>query len=204
MISNVNSSHLQAITLPINRGVTEHSADENKTLSEDKTEQGRKPTEKEPAAKPNKELDTTEQRQVSQLQQRDQEVRAHETAHLAAAGALAMGGASFSFQQGPDGQRYAIGGDVSINIATIQGDPEATLVKSEKIRQAALAPAQPSSQDVSVAAMATRMGAEARTEILQQRFAPSDKENNRNAIESYQSNTDEAASTTESQLNTFA
>ena len=47
---------------------------------------------------------------VKQLKVRDQQVRAHEQAHLAAAGSLAQGGPSFSYQTGPDGKRYATGG----------------------------------------------------------------------------------------------
>ncbi|PPD35490.1 MAG: hypothetical protein CTY19_00090 [Methylomonas sp.] len=106
------------------------------------------------------------QRQIEILKARDREVRSHEQAHLTAAGGLAIGGASFEFVTGPDGQRYAVGGEVSIDTSGVPGDPEATLRKAETIRRAALAPARPSSQDYSVASKATAMANQARLEML--------------------------------------
>jgi hypothetical protein len=97
---------------------------------------------------------------------RDREVRAHEQAHLAGAGGIARGGASFSFATGPDGKRYAVGGEVSIDTSAVDGDPSATLIKAEQIRRAALAPAQPSAQDLLVASQATAMANEARAELV--------------------------------------
>ncbi|WP_198242899.1 putative metalloprotease CJM1_0395 family protein [methane-oxidizing endosymbiont of Gigantopelta aegis] len=105
---------------------------------------------------------------VQQLKQRDQEVRSHEQAHLSAAGGLAQGGPHFSFVTGPDGRRYAIGGDVSVNVAPVSGDPLATLQKAEQIKRAALAPAKPSTQDQRVAAKATAMQMKAQMELLNQ------------------------------------
>ena len=72
------------------------------------------------------ELTEAETRQVRELQARDREVRAHEAAHKNAAGSLANGSASFSYQTGPDGRRYAVGGEVSIDTAKVEGNPEAT------------------------------------------------------------------------------
>ena len=57
---------------------------------------------------------------------------------------------------GPDGNRYAIGGEVSIDVAPVDGDPEATIAKMEIVKAAALAPAEPSAQDRKVAAIAER------------------------------------------------
>lgn len=117
-----------------------------------------------------------EQRQISELRSRDQEVRAHELAHLAAAGGLSKGGPTFEFVLGPDGQRYAVGGEVQIDTAGVSGDPEATLQKAQQIQQAALAPAQPSAQDRSVAVAAAAMAAEARAEIASQKTSENDDE----------------------------
>ncbi len=102
---------------------------------------------------------------VKQLKIRDQQVRAHEQAHLAAAGSLAQGGPSYSYQTGPDGKRYATGGEVSVDTTTIAGDPEATIQKAQQIRRAALAPAQPSSADLQVAAQAATMEQQALAEL---------------------------------------
>ena len=115
------------------------------------------------------ELTPEEKKIVAELKARDGEVRQHERAHLAAAGGTATGGASFDYVTGPDGQRYATGGEVQIDTGAVSGDPEATIRKAQQIRRAALAPAQPSSQDRSVAASATRMEMEARIELAQLR-----------------------------------
>ncbi len=106
--------------------------------------------------------------QLRQLKARDQVVRAHEAAHLAAASGIVIGGASYSFQRGSDGVQYAIGGEVSIDTSKVAGDPNATLKKAEQIQAAALAPTQPSSQDRAVAARAAKMAIEAKAEISQQ------------------------------------
>lgn len=109
------------------------------------------------------------QAQLRKLQQRDQEVRSHESAHLSAAGQHATGGAQYQYQKGSDGRLYAIGGHVSIDTSSVPGDPEETERKAEQVRRAALAPGEPSAQDTQVAAQAARMSAEASTE---QRTAP--------------------------------
>ncbi len=110
-------------------------------------------------------LTEDEQREVQELRERDREVRAHEQAHLAAAGQYARGGIQYTFERGPDNRNYAVGGQVSVDTSEVPGDPEATLQKAETLRRAALAPANPSSQDRSVAAEMTRMAAEARQEV---------------------------------------
>lgn len=119
------------------------------------------------------ELDAQAKRELEQLKARDREVRAHEAAHKAAAGALARGGAQFEYQTGPNGRRYAVGGEVSIDTAKVAGDPQATIDKAQTIRRAANAPAQPSGQDRAVAAKASQMEAEARQELTEQQVRES-------------------------------
>ncbi|MBK1693167.1 hypothetical protein CKO09_00205 [Chromatium weissei] len=91
------------------------------------------------------------------LKQRDTEVRAHEQAHIAAGGRYITSTASYDYQTGADGVRYAIGGEVGIDTSPVAGNPAATLDKARTVRQAALAPAEPSGQDLQVAAAATTM-----------------------------------------------
>jgi hypothetical protein len=111
-------------------------------------------TETDPSGEP---LSSEEQQQLRELESRDREVRTHEQAHLAAAGPYATSGPTYSYQQGPDGKRYAIGGEVGIDTSPIDGDPAATARKARIVRAAALAPAEPSSQDRAVAAQATQL-----------------------------------------------
>jgi len=113
------------------------------------------------------ELSPKEQQLVSKLRARDMEVRAHEAAHIGASGGLA-GGASYSYQSGPDGKRYAVGGEVKIS-SPRTSDPQQTLANAEKMRAAAMAPASPSGQDRAVAAQATAMISRARAAVAQER-----------------------------------
>ena len=106
---------------------------------------------------------------LAELKTRDREVRAHEAAHSAAAGSLTTGGPQFTYQRGTDGRLYAVGGEVNIDTSAVAGDPQATIQKAQRIRAAALAPANPSAQDRSVATQATRLEAQARQEMQQER-----------------------------------
>lgn len=112
------------------------------------------------------ELSEAESRQVEKLARTDREVRAHEQRHIAAGSGVVTGGPSFSYTTGPDGRRYAVGGEVSID-ASPGRTPEETLVKAQQIRRAALAPADPSGQDRQVAAAAARMEIEARQALAE-------------------------------------
>jgi hypothetical protein len=109
-----------------------------------------------------------EQRVIQQLKARDQEVRAHEAAHLAAGRPYVTSGPSYTYQTGPDGRSYAIGGEVGLDVSA-EPEPDATLSKAETVHRAALAPAQPSPQDLRVAANAAQLAAQARVEIATQR-----------------------------------
>jgi len=128
---------------------------------------------------------------IRQLRARDREVRAHEAAHVAAGGSLVRGGPSFSYQTGPDGRAYAIGGEVQIDASAVPNNPEATLVKSSQIRAAALAPANPSPQDLRVAANASQLASRARVDIAIQRREDALSENEQ-AAESVQAEDAEA------------
>jgi hypothetical protein len=108
-----------------------------------------------------------EQREIQQLKQRDAEVRSHEQAHSSVGGQYA-GSPSYEYETGPDGKRYAVGGEVSIDVGE-EGSPEATLRKMQQVKAAALAPAEPSPQDLRVANEATQKAFEARNDINQQR-----------------------------------
>lgn len=107
-----------------------------------------------------------ESRQIQNLAARDREVRNHEQAHAAVGGRYA-GPPSFTYTRGPDGQAYATSGEVSIDVSPIPNDPEATLRKMELVQRAALAPAEPSAQDLRVAAQAQALAAQARAELGQ-------------------------------------
>ncbi|MCF8474940.1 MAG: hypothetical protein K9G26_09605 [Emcibacter sp.] len=114
-------------------------------------------------------LDLTEEEKtrVAKLKKIDREVKAHEQAHKNAGGKYA-GSASFGYEVGPDGVRYAVSGEVSIDIAPVKGDPRATIDKMNAVSSAALAPLEPSGQDRRVAAQAASIRARAQAELAQQ------------------------------------
>lgn len=108
-------------------------------------------------------LTEEETQEVEELKARDREVKTHEQAHISAGAGLVAGGASYQKTRGPDGNMYAVGGEVQIDISE-GSDPDSTIAKAQKIKSAALAPSEPSSQDRQVAAQAAQMEASARQE----------------------------------------
>ncbi len=110
-------------------------------------------------------LTEEEKKQVAELKARDTEVKAHERAHVAAAGGHTQGGIKYEKQRGPDNKEYAVGGHVSIDTAPVQGDPSATILKAQTVQRAALAPSEPSGADRKVAAAAAHTLRKARTEL---------------------------------------
>ena len=111
-------------------------------------------------------LNPAELHQIEQLKSRDIEVRAHEQAHLSAAGQYASGGPTFSYQTGPDSKQYAIGGSVPIDLGK-EPTPEATVIKMRTVKRAALAPADPSAADRQIAAQAEAQEMQAIQEEMQ-------------------------------------
>ncbi|MGS0537279.1 putative metalloprotease CJM1_0395 family protein [Pseudoalteromonas sp. SaAl2] len=128
---------------------------------EQQSEEQQKETKKEQQTAEQEELDAT---QISELKARDTEVRVHEQAHASVGGQYA-GSPSYEYQRGPDGQNYAVGGEVQIDVAEIEGDPQATIEKMQTVRAAALAPAEPSGADRAIAADATQKLAAAQAEL---------------------------------------
>ncbi|WP_445947508.1 putative metalloprotease CJM1_0395 family protein, partial [Shewanella sp.] len=106
--------------------------------------------------------------QVNQLSKRDTEVKTHEQAHAAVGGVHAQS-PSFTYEKGPDGKRYAVDGEVQIDVSVVNGDAQATLNKMMKVYSAAMAPVQPSMADIRVAAEALQKMNAAREELAIER-----------------------------------
>jgi hypothetical protein len=111
-------------------------------------------------------LNQAEKQLVSDLKQADTMVRQHEMAHISAGGQYITSGASFTYKKGPDGQNYAVAGEVGIDTSSIPGDPKATAQKMARIKSAALAPASPSSQDLKVASKASSIASKALSDLM--------------------------------------
>lgn len=166
-----NSNGISAL-LPANQ-TSSNKTNASQAPQSDPTGQAKTPTEQQSIAQV-----------LSQLKARDQEVKAHEAAHLAVGGQYVTSGASYSYQTGPDGQRYAVGGEVSIDTSPIEGDPHATIAKAQQVQSAALAPTNPSSQDFRVASAAIKMMTEAQMQAASEnrvQFSEASQPNQANA-----------------------
>ena len=125
------------------------------------------------------ELTQQEKQEVAELQMTDAQVRAHEQAHKAAAGGLRTSSPNYEYETGPDGEKYAVAGDVNVSYQHSQ-DPEVNLRNAQQLKASALAPADPSAQDRKVAAQADREIAQARQEILEEQKQTDEEDNNSN------------------------
>ncbi len=118
-----------------------------------------------------------EQQVLAQLAKRDAEVRSHEQAHASVGGSFAQS-PQLSYEQGSDGRRYAVDGEVSIDISAVPGNPLATVNKMRQVYAAAMAPSDPSMADIRVAAEAMRILNMAKADLADERLqnAPSIEE----------------------------
>ncbi|MFT6985998.1 MAG: hypothetical protein ACJAT7_001819 [Psychromonas sp.] len=169
-----NSPNSNASLKPTEDGQQGDSTDvQQKEATEQADKQAAKEKSNESSPEPINKNSTQEQysdvelKQISALKIRDSEVLTHERAHSAVGGQYA-GAPSYSYKTGPDGVKYAVGGEVSIDTSGVSNDPQATLQKAQQVKAAALAPAEPSGQDRRVAAKAEQMAAQARSDILQE------------------------------------
>lgn len=150
------------------------SGDSNETPVAQAADEGARGRVAEGEAAPNaqdnglaEELSPQELRLLKQLEQTDREVRQHELAHQIAGGPY-TGGASFQYEMGPDGKRYAVAGEVSVDYGPVTGDPQATIEKMKTVIAAALAPADPSPADHQIATRARQNLLLAQLELGQQ------------------------------------
>jgi hypothetical protein len=142
----------------------DHAEEQSHDQIKQETKNKELKNEEKKASDPNA-LSKEEKKEVENLKERDQEVRQHEQAHLAGLGKYRSGGASFEFETGPDGNSYAVEGEVPVDLSPVAGNPEQTAEKAKTIRRAALAPTEPSTKDRKVAAQATKLIAEAKSDV---------------------------------------
>ncbi len=135
-------------------------------------------------------LTQAEMQLLDELQQVDSKVRSHEMAHIAAGGRFITSGANFTYKRGPDGKNYAVAGEVSIDTSPIPGDPQATIQKMRQIKSSALAPANPSSQDLKVASKASSLASKAMSELMIQTAKDQAQSNEKTAFGNLQNASD--------------
>ncbi len=96
---------------------------------------------------------------IKDLDQRDREVRSHESRHSAALGQYARGAPHYSYQVGPDGKAYAVGGYIEADV-TMNGQ-SGDFGKALTLRNAALVGGSVSLSDSLVASYASRVNVQA-------------------------------------------
>ncbi|WP_421715686.1 putative metalloprotease CJM1_0395 family protein [Arcobacter arenosus] len=168
--------------------VSEKNGTQEDTRGLEKNDASKKSEEnKEQSNKNNTELTQDEKLQLNQLKAADTKVRAHEAAHQS--GPAASGGASFTYEKGPDGVMYAVAGEVPVRIQT-GSTPQESISNLQGVIATALAPADPSPQDLSVASKARVMLMKAQQEFAQEIQDKLSKSNeySQNAINQYEQN----------------
>ena len=150
----------------------------------------------------NQNKDVQQEKVINELERRDKEVRSHELAHASVGGSF-TGAPNYSFETGPDGKKYAVGGEVSVDLSTIAGNPAATIAKMQKVHSAALAPANPSAQDTKVAASAIKIILQAQSELQAQDSHTVKTTDNESALATGSIQTNESKSGDEVSFDTF-
>ncbi len=142
------------------QGVQQDTRGLEKNDSSSKSEKNQNQEKQDPT-----QLTQDERVELSKLKAVDTKVRAHEAAHQS--GPAASGGASFTYEKGPDGVMYAVGGEVPVRIET-GSTPQETISNLQGVIATALAPADPSPQDLSIASKARVMMMKAQQEFAKE------------------------------------
>ena len=87
-------------------------------------------------------------RVLEKFKRKDAEVRSHEQIHASIGHTTTP--ISYTYQQGPDGKMYAVGGSVRLD-TSIPEDPKAAAFKLDQIQRAASAPTDTSGADNKIA-----------------------------------------------------
>ncbi len=96
--------------------------------------------------------DAVIKKEIEDLMAFEQMVISHEKKHMAAGGGIASA-PTYIYSYGPDGKKYISGGNVSMRVPKA-ATAEDMIVNLRKVQTAALAPTNPSPQDMQTAAMA--------------------------------------------------
>ncbi|MGN7476947.1 putative metalloprotease CJM1_0395 family protein [Solibacillus silvestris] len=100
------------------------------------------------SGKTEKELHVADAAARKDVQQAEKEVIARDNVHAA-------GATTYTHVTAPDNQRYISSGEAAVQIPSANDASDETLELLEKVRQAALAPAEPSPQDLRIAESAS-------------------------------------------------
>lgn len=184
------------LMLENDKGNTEETQTEDNVADSEESDDTQKNV-----ANKEEDLSPDQKQQLAELEARDAEVKTHEAAHKAAAAGLNASAPSYDYETGPDGKRYAVGGEVNISF-TQSSNPEENITNAERMKAAALAPAEPSAQDRAVASDASRIIMMAKQELRQQQTEETPEEDDTDNTEAKTTEKAETTSTQQSAVDT--
>ncbi len=91
------------------------------------------------------------ERVLSKFKKSDSDIRTHEQIHATIGHTTAP--ISYSYQKGPDGKMYAVGGSVRLD-TSIPDDPKAAQFKLDQLKRASSGPSDLSSSDITISTQA--------------------------------------------------
>lgn len=164
-ISDQSDDDNAAVKDPVKEAVKQSKGEDSDSSKEESVSE--KKTDKDNDRKSNGEqLTDAEQKKVNQMKERDTEVRTHEMAHARVGGQYA-GAPVYEKEKGPDGKDYITDGHVNIDMSE-ESTASKTVQKMQQVIRAAKAPAEPSGQDLKVAAEAQQKLNEASRKVLEE------------------------------------
>lgn len=145
MIMNIHSTYMLSTTTPLSNAIK---------ISDQTIEDSREKfaTKELSSIKIESSEDAAIKKKIEELKAYEQMVVAHEHKHMATGGGIASS-PSYTYTYGPDGKKYISGGNVSMRVPK-SSNAEDMIENLKKVQTAALAPSNPSPQDLQTAALA--------------------------------------------------
>ncbi len=112
-------------------------------------------------------LSEEEQKEIEKIRKNGRNIKRQELVYRAIVGNHVKGAASFEYDLGPDGIKYAVAGHTTIDTRPVINNPEASIRKAQAIKRTKL--------DRSVAVEVEKMEREARLEIKEEQRKESDE-----------------------------
>lgn len=103
--------------------------------------------------------------ELKRIQGKAEKVVSHEDAHAMVGGTLMLGGPTYQYELGPDGEVYESSGQSRIDMSPLVGNPQGTVFKMQHVKRAAMAPLNPSGADRVVASQADQIENQARKQL---------------------------------------
>lgn len=109
--------------------------------------------------------------ELTALKKQDDTIKKHEQVHYSVARQYSEL-PTFQYQKGSDGNRYVVKGEVNFKMISSDDSPDAAIKKMQQIYLAALAPADPSTDDLTLAIQAIHSITDLRLQLFMEKLQP--------------------------------